>query len=273
MYLTNQATLPQLGQWSLDSLGQAIDASTGPTLLNATEVARAVTANRRYSVRLRWQDRYDAISIYYLRYRTFTPTEQEFAQGVARWQQMVGGLTIDGIIGPTTWRKMRPRGEPFMFTTAAGVDRPRGYTQVVSTFGNPAHNHAAWETANIVRANAPAGFHFNLLSGKTSNTVWVHQNIRDHFEQLFQKIANTGLWTAIQPVSGPYVYRAVRGGTQLSMHAFGIAIDINPAQFPRGQARSSPDPFVVQIFQDHGFHWGIFFPTPDPHHFQFATEA
>jgi hypothetical protein len=34
-----------------------------------------------------------------------------------------------------------------------------------------------------------------------------------------------------------------------------------------------PDPHVVQIFQDYGFHWGVFWGTPDPMHFQFATGA
>ncbi len=57
------------------------------------------------------------------------------------------------------------------------------------------------------------------------------------------------------------------------MHAFAIAVDINPTAFPRGQNQHIPDPHVVQIFQDYGFHWGVFWGTPDPMHFQFATGA
>lgn len=267
--------LPLGPEWSPADLAEnVIDASTGPQLLNAAAVASAVAANRQLAVQLAWRDRYDAICIYYLRYRSFTPIESEFAQGIARWQHAVGGgLPVNGILDARTWQIMRPRGEPDTFTTTSGVVRPQGYAQVVQTFGDPSQNNAAWEAANIVPASAPAGFQFQLVAGGTRNTVRVHRLLQTHFEALFQAIANAGLWQAIQPVSGPYAYRPVRGGTQLSMHAFGIAIDINPAQFPRGQARVYPDPYVVQIFQDYGFHWGIFFRTADPMHFQFATGA
>ena len=79
-------------------LGQSIDASTGPNLLNDAQVAHAVQQNRRFESTV-WRGYYDPISIYYLRFRLFTPGESEFAQAVARWQSAVG-LNVDGIIGP-----------------------------------------------------------------------------------------------------------------------------------------------------------------------------
>lgn len=257
-------------QQSLIRPDQPIDASTGPDLLNPAQVARAVQQNRLFERRI-WRDYYDPISIYYLRYRFMTPTEPEFAQGVARWQQAVG-LSVDGVIGPHTWKVMRPRGEPHSFTTPELV-RPGGRSQVLKTFGDPRANPGRWERANIVTANAPRGFQFQLYLGGPSPTVWVHRLVKPQFERLFQALAAEGLWDAIQPVSGPFVLRNIAGSTSLSMHAFGIAIDINPDLFKQGQNRVFPDPFVVEIFQDHGFHWGIFFPNPDPMHFQFATGA
>lgn len=250
--------------------GQPIDASTGPGLLNAAQVARAVQQNRRYESTV-WRGYYDPISIYYLRYRLSTPVESEFAQAVARWQSAVG-LPVDGVIGPRTWRVMRPRGEPQRFTTPDGIARPGNFAQVLATFGDPRPNPTAWARRNIDLARAPGGFQFRYHTGGIGPTVRVHKLIRPQFERLFQAIAAEGLWDAIQPVSGPYVHRNVRNSTtKLSMHAFGLAIDINPDEFPRGHKDHFPDPFVVQIFQDHGFHWGIFFPNPDPMHFQFAT--
>jgi hypothetical protein len=250
---------------------QAINAAAGPILLTAAAEAAAVDANRRYSQSLGWSHRLAAISIYYLRLAV-AATEGEFAQAIARWQQAVG-LVADGILGPATWRRMRPRGEPHTFTTASGVVRPTGYAEVVAAFGDPSVNHAAWESSNIVRAQAPSGLQFQTLVGGSRDSVQVHRRLRDHFETLFEAIAEAGLWNRILPVSGPYAYRPVRGGTQLSMHAFGIAIDINPAVYAQGQARAHPEPAVVRVFQDYGYHWGMFFPTPDPMHFQFATRA
>ncbi len=258
-----------------------IDASTGPNLLSASQVARAVQQNRQFEQRL-WKGLYSPISIYYLRYYTITPDESEFAQAVARWQRAVG-LSVDGIIGPNTWKVMRPCGEPAMYRTADGVVRPRGINQVIATFGDPTPTRAPldqanpnWERANIVHANAPAGLAFQIVvQGGVIQRPFVrgHRLLKRHFERLFHDIAAAGLWNTIQPVSGPYNFRNVRGGRSLSMHAFGIAIDIKPDTFPRGQNRSFPDARIVQIFQDYGFHWGIFFPTPDPMHFQFATGA
>jgi len=250
-------------------LGQPIDASTGPNLLNDAQVAHAVQQNRRFESTV-WRGYYDPISIYYLRFRLFTPGESEFAQAVARWQSAVG-LNVDGIIGPRTWKVMRPRGEPRSFTNPDDIARPGNFAQVLATFGDPRPNPTAWAKTNIVPAGAPRGFHFRLYSGGMSPTVQVHRLIRPQFERLFQSVAAEGLWDAIQPVSGPFVFRNIAGSTHLSMHAFGLAIDINPDVFAQRQNRVFPDPFVVEIFQDHGFHWGIFFPTPDPMHFQFAT--
>jgi hypothetical protein len=97
--------------------------------------------------------------------------------------------------------------------------------------------------------------------------------LKTHFERLFETIVAAGLWDAIQPVSGPFAFRNVRDGTQLSMHAFGIAIDINPKEYARNQKKHFPSPDIVHIFQDYGFHWGMFWTHPDPMHFQFATGA
>jgi hypothetical protein len=275
IYEGTKPTVSLGSAWTFDGLGQVIDASIGARLLDDAAVSRAVAANRENARQLRWGDLYVPISLYYLRYRDTSPTESEFAQAIARWQSAVR-LPMNGILDATTWNMMRPRGEPVTFNTASGVARPNGYAQVIATFGDPTQNHADWERQNIVNASAPTGRQFQIAldTGTVNvNTVRVHRLVRDHWEALFRAIAGANLWDAIQPIGGTYNYRAVRDATQLSMHSWGLAIDIRPTQFTRGQSRSYPDPRVVAIFQDFGFHWGIFFTTPDPMHFQFATGA
>ncbi|MCB8978732.1 MAG: S8 family serine peptidase [Ardenticatenaceae bacterium] len=253
---------------------QAIHAATGPDLLTTTQVQLAVQHNRQLGQTLRWWPLFTPISVYYLRFRQ-QPSEEEFAQAVARWQQAVGGrLSVSGVIDRATWRAMRPRGEPSRFSTSGPqgtLQRPRNYSQVVEIFGNPSVQHEVWRRQSIVRISAPQGLQFQTLAGGPRNYILGHRKLKSQFETLFRAIAEAGLWNSLQPVSGPFAYRNVRGGRGLSMHAFGIALDVRPSEFPRGQNRSYPPLPLVELFRDHGFHWGIFFPKPDPHHFQFAT--
>ena len=70
----------------------------------------------------------------------------------------------------------------------------------------------------------------------------------------------------------PETLRAHRSGGRFTALE-GLSLDVRPGEFPRGQNRNYPPAPIVQLFQEYGFHWGIFFTTPDPHHFQFATGA
>lgn len=245
----------------------------GTNLISSAQLPAVILQNQQLGRQIGWWKLYEPISVYHLRFRQ-RPPEAEFAQAVARWQQAIGMTTVTGILDQRTWRLMRPRAAIAPFTTSpatGAITRPRGLWQVVQAFGDPANNHAAWRRANIVRAYAPAGFIFDTQEGGPRDYVQVHRKLKPHFEALFQAIARAGLWNAIQPVSGPYAFRKKRRGKGLSIHSFGIAIDIQPNLHPPEQIRSYPSLRVVEIFRDYGFHWGIFFKTPDPHHFQFAT--
>jgi hypothetical protein len=69
-------------------------------------LSRAVSSNRRFARSLGWQQHYDRIAQQLLGFRDFTPDEQNFARGVARWQQ-AQGLPASGVIGLRTWARMR----------------------------------------------------------------------------------------------------------------------------------------------------------------------
>jgi D-alanyl-D-alanine carboxypeptidase len=55
----------------------------------------------------------------------------------------------------------------------------------------------------------------------------------------------------------------------LSMHAFGLAVDINVSTNLLG-SRGDQDPRVVAIFEKWGFEWGGRWDRPDPMHFELA---
>ncbi|MCI0393241.1 MAG: peptidoglycan-binding protein [Acidobacteria bacterium] len=71
----------------------------------AIEMERAVKANRYYAKKLGWQNHYDRINPF-LGFTDYSPDERTFAEAVAQWQRSQG-LTVDGIIGPTTWARMK----------------------------------------------------------------------------------------------------------------------------------------------------------------------
>ncbi len=93
-------------------------------------------------------------------------------------------------------------------------------------------------------------------------------------------------------------YRNIYGTSQLSLHALGLAVDINPfynpyVTYPDGNIRISPPgseayanrsavfPYKIdendlcfQLFNAHGFAWGgHWHPTKDYQHFQKAMDA
>ena len=56
----------------------------------------------------------------------------------------------------------------------------------------------------------------------------------------------------------------------LSLHAWGLALDINPDENPYG-VESTLNPKLVEIFETYGFEWGGRWKTPDPMHFQWEA--
>ena len=58
--------------------------------------------------------------------------------------------------------------------------------------------------------------------------------------------------------------------TPLSLHAYGVAIDLNPNKYPYGDDKQ-PHPRLIEIFKEGGMFWGGDFKTVnDNMHFQFS---
>ena len=69
--------------------------------------------------------------------------------------------------------------------------------------------------------------------------------------------------------AGCYAPRRISPDGALSLHAWGLAVDLNASSNPFG-GRSRQDPRLVRTLQRHGFSWGGDWPTrPDPMHFEF----
>jgi hypothetical protein len=65
-----------------------------------------------------------------------------------------------------------------------------------------------------------------------------------------------------------YNCRKVTGGTTYSIHAYGLAIDVNPKNNPyQAPLRTDMPADFVAIWEKHGWGWGGRYSKPDPMHF------
>jgi hypothetical protein len=68
--------------------------------------------------------------------------------------------------------------------------------------------------------------------------------------------------------AGCYAPRRIPGSGSLSLHAWGLAVDLNASTNPQG-AEPRQDPRLVRAFEREGFTWGGRWPTaPDGMHFE-----
>lgn len=115
---------------------------------------------------------------------------------------------------------------------------------------------ASWVRAYIRTVQVP------ILGTVTCNKVMIPQLVG-----ALTQIQSAGLAGLIHSDAGCFVPRYIAGTHQLSYHAFGLAIDINAPENPRG-SRGHMDPRVVEIFREWGFEWGGTWHYTDPMHFQ-----
>jgi hypothetical protein len=118
----------------------------------------------------------------------------------------------------------------------------------------------SWVQANIVHGEVP------LLGDVTC-----HRFLFPRLIGSLDEIEEAGLGDLIDPAQygGCYVPRFIDRDPNkpLSMHAFGLAVDLNVKDNPLGSA-GTMDPRIVDIFERWGFEWGGLWARPDPMHFE-----
>ena len=153
-----------------------------------------------------------------------------------------------------------------------------------SFYGNPrghgGHSNPTWEHENLVDFVPP----WKMIDEDSKRPVphfKMHKKVVDSLTRVFEKI-----WefygkdqSKIEAVhlhifSGSYVFRPIRGGTHLSMHAYGVALDLasslNELGAPYNPKHGLPME-VINEFEAEGWVWGgRWHGRPDAMHFQAA---
>ncbi|HVL51005.1 MAG TPA: M15 family metallopeptidase [Actinomycetota bacterium] len=163
------------------------------------------------------------------------------------------GITFERTQGGATER----------FFSGASAQRAIGNFRFISNPDGTISQDREWVARHITSRNVP-------LLGQ----VTCHRAMLPQLEAALTEIRDSGLSASIKPgqYGGCYVPRFIeRDGTKpLSMHAWGLAVDINVADNPAG-AKPNMDPAVVAIFEKWGFRWGGRWSRPDGHHFELAA--
>jgi hypothetical protein len=105
-------------------------------------------------------------------------------------------------------------------------------------------------------------------------SVTCHRALIRPLRAALSELRRRGLARLVNPAdyAGCYAPRRIRPGGSLSLHAWGLAVDLNASANPYG-GRSGQDPRLVRIMLAHGFSWGGHWPTiRDPMHFEFRGE-
>lgn len=162
------------------------------------------------------------------------------------------GVTVDGIAGKKTWAAIcKALG---VSTTTNNLPTQAVVRKGTSIFGKPG------DESNLVNITPPYPLYY---CGKGVKTIRVHKAIADRVEAALTEIlAHYGLAEikrlGLDQYSGSYNYRKSTGGSSLSMHAWGIALDFaaekNTYSMKKPQASlSHPDcEMWWKIWEKHG---------------------
>jgi len=103
------------------------------------------------------------------------------------------------------------------------------------------------------------------------HTIRVHEKAAPYFQAVENDIKSSGTTYAIRNNQiSPYLWKMnANNGKELSLHSFGIAVDINQDVNCNGCTKSDIPPEVSNAFKSHGFRWGLDYKgKKDPMHFE-----
>jgi hypothetical protein len=153
-------------------------------------------------------------------------------------------------------------------------------------YGDPDSNDdmkadARWESANLVTIVPPYRMVAAWAPAQPIKGIRVHKRCAESLTRILTAVAKSyGSQGAIEAArmhlyGGCYNFRLMRGGSKLSIHSWGAAIDIDPERNGLGKMwhdNAGMMPLqVVKCFDAEGWTWGGRWKTGDAMHFQAAS--
>lgn len=119
---------------------------------------------------------------------------------------------------------------------------------------------------NMVVWDVPTELEIGVIPKK----VYCNKDLVKPLEQAFKNLISTGFVKELKTWDGCFNIRKKRGLASMSLHSWGIAIDVNAAWNGLGKTPVLSAGFV-KCFTDAGFEWGGTWTRKDGMHFQLKT--
>jgi len=132
--------------------------------------------------------------------------------------------------------------------------------QALKKYGDPT------KESNMIVWDVPS----NLEVGVIPKKLYCNKDMVTPLSQAFKNLIDTGKVNELKTFDGCFNIRKKRGLSSMSLHSWGIAIDVNAAWNQLG-TKGNLSPEFVKCFTDAGFDWGgNWTGRTDPMHFQLA---
>lgn len=152
---------------------------------------------------------------------------------------------------------------------------------LIKFYGDPRGSNGQvskkWFSENMVKWVPPYTIYYSDGKRTPLKTIFLHKKVVDVFTAAYTEVKNTFEPKEIDALrlnisGGAFNYRVVRGGNRLSTHAFGIAIDMDPARnpYPKKWKEGMINREFCDILMRNGIWWRGHNGDIDPMHFQCA---
>lgn len=131
--------------------------------------------------------------------------------------------------------------------------------QAFKKYGEPAANNK-----NMILWDVPA----ELEIGVIPKRIYCNKDIQPLLTRAFAALIKTGAVKELKTWDGCFNIRKKRGLSSMSMHSWGLAVDVNAFENGLGTPGKLSKTFV-KCFTDNGFEWGgNWAGRKDPMHFE-----
>lgn len=138
--------------------------------------------------------------------------------------------------------------------------------QLIAKFGDPSQDNVKFERAWMVLWIIPDSI--RKLIPALPAKIYINKLIKDRLQQTLFDLIETGLYTEIKTWDGCFNIRKKRGLVTLSLHAFGLAVDLNAAWNQLGKPSTWSEAFL-QVWRSNGWDCGADWKgRKDAMHFQ-----
>ena len=132
--------------------------------------------------------------------------------------------------------------------------------QALKKYGEPSASNK-----NLVLWDVPT----ELEIGVIPKRIYCNKDLIEPLSKAFKALVDTGAVKELKTWDGCFNIRKKRGLSSMSLHSWGIAIDVNAFENGLNQTPKLSAGFV-KCFTDNGFEWGGTWTRKDGMHFQLS---